>query len=81
MSNPQVQAAGNFSLGLSLLIFAIYFLNVLFGGPLGRKPWMSDVWEMLTLFVAVTFFVAGTICREAQSNSSNSEEEQSSEKQ
>ena len=36
------------------------------GGPLGHKPWMSDLAEMLTLFVAVVFFVAGTIAREAE---------------
>lgn len=35
------------------------------GGPLGLKPWMSDVQEMLTLFLAVIFFVAGTLAREA----------------
>jgi hypothetical protein len=75
MAHSRVQAAGNFALAVSLLIFAAYFLNVLFGGPLGRKPWMSDVWEMLTLFVAVIFFVAGTICREAQSDRSKAEEE------
>jgi hypothetical protein len=66
MSRSRVQAAGNVALGLSLAIFALYFLNVLFGGPLGRKPWMSDVGEMLTLFAAVIFFVAGAICREAE---------------
>ncbi len=81
MVNRRVQAAGNFALGLSLLIFAIYFLNVLFGGPLGRKPWMSDVSEMLTLFAAVIFFVAGTICREAQSSRSDTEEVTTSGKQ
>jgi hypothetical protein len=67
MAYPSVQFIGRLALGLSLLIFAIFFLNVLVGGPLGRKPWMSDLWEMLTLFVAVVFFVVGTICREAQS--------------
>jgi hypothetical protein len=64
MSRSRVHSAGSVALGLSLAIFALYFLNVLFGGPLGRKPWMSDVGEMLTLFAAVIFFVAGAICRE-----------------
>jgi hypothetical protein len=54
------------SLGLSALTFGIYFLNVLMGGPLGHKVWMSDVAEMLTLFLAVIFFVAGTLACEAQ---------------
>lgn len=66
MTRPLVRTVGNVSLGLSLLTFCIYFLNVLLGGPLGHKPWMSDVMEMLTLFLAVTFFVAGTIAREAE---------------
>ncbi|HEY5633830.1 MAG TPA: hypothetical protein VIT02_08710 [Burkholderiaceae bacterium] len=66
MTSSRIKTAGSFSLGLSLLIFCVYFLNVLVGGPMGRKPFMSDVGEMLTLFAAVIFFVAGTICREAQ---------------
>jgi hypothetical protein len=54
------------TLGLSVVIFAIYFINVFVGGPLGRKPWMSDVSEMVVLFIAVIFFVAGTLACEAQ---------------
>ena len=71
MTQSRIQSVGNMALWLSLLIFAIYFLNVLIGGPLNRKPWMNDVQEMLTLFVAVIFFVAGTLCREAQSDRSD----------
>ena len=67
MARPGVELIGRVSLRLSLLVFAIFFLNVLIGGPLGRKPWMSDLWEMLTLFLAVLLFVVGTICREAHS--------------
>ena len=66
MAKSTAQTVGSVALGLSLLTFGIYFLNVLFGGPLGHKPWMSDLAEMLTLFVAVVFFVAGTIAREAE---------------
>lgn len=65
MTAPRLQAVGTFALGLSLLTFAVFFLNVLLGGPLKMKPWMSDVGEMLTLLVAVIFFVAGTLAREA----------------
>jgi hypothetical protein len=75
MTRPRVQIFGNAALALSLLIFGIFFLNVLVGGPLGRKPWMSDVGEMLTLFAAVVFFVAGTLFREAQSLHSKTEGE------
>jgi hypothetical protein len=70
-SNSRV--VGNVALGLSLLTFGIYFLNVLFGGPLGRKPWMSDVSEMLVLFLAVLLFVAGTLAREAEAKASKAE--------
>lgn len=66
MAYPGVRSIGTAALGLSLLAFVIYFLNVLIGGPLGKKPWMGDLWEMLTLFVAVLLFVVGTICREAE---------------
>lgn len=66
MAGTRVRTVGSVSLGLSLLTFSIYFLNVLLGGPLGRKPWLSDVMEMLTLFLAVGFFVAGTVAREAE---------------
>lgn len=72
MTSSRIKTAGSFSLGLSLLIFCVYFLNVLVGGPMGRKPFMSDVGEMLTLFAAVIFFVAGTICREAQGSGDGS---------
>jgi len=74
MTRPGVRKTGSVALGLSLLVFAVFFLNVLVGGPLGRKPWMSDLSEMLTLFVAVIFFVVGTICREAQSDRSGTDE-------
>ena len=65
MALSSARSVGNVALGLSLSTFAIFFLNVLLGGPLRMKPWMSDVVEMLTLFVAVIFFVAGTLAREA----------------
>ncbi len=68
MALHSARSVGNVSLGLSLLVFCVFFVNVLLGGPLGRKPWMSDVAEMLTLFLAVIFFVAGTLAREAQAS-------------
>lgn len=68
MAHPSVRTVGSFALWLSLLIFAIYFLNVLLGGPLHGHPWMTDVQEMLTLYAAVVFFVVGTLCREAEAN-------------
>lgn len=74
MAMNSARSVGNVALGLSLLIFGIFFFNVLLGGPLGRKPWMSDVGEMLTLFTAVIFFVAGTLAREAQAKAQESPE-------
>ena len=68
MAYPSVRTVGSVALWLSLLIFALYFLNVLLGGPLHGRPWMTDVQEMLTLYVAVVFFVVGTLCREAEVN-------------
>lgn len=65
---------GHVALGLSLITFGVYFLNVLFGGPLGRKPWMSDVSEMLVLFLAVLLFVAGTLAREAEAKVAKSKD-------
>jgi Kef-type K+ transport system membrane component KefB len=73
MALPRPKIVGHFALGLSLLVFAIYFLSVLFGGPMGRKPLMSDVSEMLVLFVAVVLFVAGTLAREAQEKAAKAE--------
>lgn len=63
--SSSLQTVSKVTLGLSLLTFGVYFLNVLMGGPLGHKPWMSDIVEMLTLFLAVILFVAGTIACEA----------------
>ncbi len=74
MTTPKTQVVGSLALGLSLLVFTIYFINVLIGGPLGQKPWLSDVGEMLTLLLAVVLFVVGTIAREAQVLSKTSEQ-------
>lgn len=74
MTTPSTQVVGSLALGLSLLTFTIYFINVLIGGPLGQKPWMSDVGEMLTLLLAVVLFVFGTIAREAQVIAESSEQ-------
>jgi hypothetical protein len=66
MARSSLHSVGSVALWLSLLTFGIYFLNVLMGGPLVRRPWMSDIAEMLTLFLAVILFVAGTVAREAE---------------
>jgi len=71
MSTARLRTVGNIALGLSLLAFAIYFMNVFIGGPMGKKPWMGDLGEMLTLFIAVIFFAAGTLAREEERNPLN----------
>jgi hypothetical protein len=43
MASPRFQVLGTLALSLSLLTFAFFFLNVLIGGPLRMKPWMSDL--------------------------------------
>lgn len=68
MAASRVRTVGSVALWISLLVFGLYFLNVLLGGPLHGKPWMTDVQEMITLYVAVIFFVVGTLCREAEAN-------------
>jgi formate hydrogenlyase subunit 4 len=68
MAARKLRVVGTLALGLSFLVFCLFFLNVLIGGPLGQKPWMRDVTEMLTLFAAVVLFVAGTIAREAEAH-------------
>lgn len=68
-------AIGSAALWLSLLTFGAFFLNVLVGGPLRMKPWISDVGEMLTLGLAVILFVAGTIAREYEANQKEAEAE------
>lgn len=66
MSTPRARAIARVALSLSLLTFCIFFLNVLIGGPLGKKPWLNDLHEMLVLFVSVILFVAGTLACEAR---------------
>lgn len=51
MTQPDSRSVGNVFLWLSLLVFGIYFVNVLLGGRQGHKPWMSDGTEMPTLLV------------------------------
>lgn len=67
MQTSAVDRLGSAALALSLLVFGVFFANVVMGGPLRMKPWLGDVAEMLTLFAAVVLFVTGTLAREAAS--------------
>jgi len=73
MALPSTRTVASVALSLALLTFAIYFLNVLIGGPLRMKPWLSDVGEMLTLFLAVILFVTGALAREAHAKQGRAE--------
>lgn len=50
--------------------FALFFANVVMGGPLKMQPFLSDVQEMLALLVSVSLFVFGTLALEAKSAAS-----------
>jgi len=52
----------------ALVVFLVFFLNVFLAGPLDMKPFLSDVQEMLVLFLAVVLFTSGTLALEARAN-------------
>ncbi|OUS08462.1 hypothetical protein A9Q96_03185 [Rhodobacterales bacterium 52_120_T64] len=56
-------------LGISAVLFGAYFINV-FLGTIGGGLRLSGVSEMLILMVAVLFFVAGILKREAEARKS-----------
>jgi ABC-type nickel/cobalt efflux system permease component RcnA len=51
-------------LGISAILFAVFFLNVLIGS-MGLTPYLEVVSEMLTLLAAAVFFVLEILRREA----------------
>jgi hypothetical protein len=51
---------------MASLAFAVFFANVL-AGALAGQPFLSDIFEMLALFVASGFFVAGVLRLEERS--------------
>lgn len=55
-------------LGISALLFAAFFANVLIGS-MGMKPYLGVVPEMLTLLAAAVFFVLEILRREAADKS------------
>ncbi len=54
-----------YSFGASVVLFAIFFANVVVGASAGEPP-LSNVVEMLALFAASALFVVGILLREAQ---------------
>ena len=48
------------TISVPCLIFAVYFANVV-AGAYGLGVFLSDLWEMLTLFAACIAFVIATL--------------------
>lgn len=48
---------------MAAAVFGVFLLNVLTGAYQGQ-PFLSDIFEMLALFVACGLFVAGVLMRE-----------------
>lgn len=65
MTVTQLKKTATACLLISLALFVLFFANVFAAGPLGLKPWLDDLQEMLLLFASVTFFVFGTLAKEA----------------
>jgi hypothetical protein len=68
MNESTLRSVARYSLTLSLLVFVIFFCSVLLTGPLGFKPFLTDLQEMTMLFVCVIFFVSGILAKEALAN-------------
>jgi len=54
----------NMYMGIAVVLFAAYFLNVFLGAVTG-SPILGDISEMLTLVVSALFFVVAILKREA----------------
>jgi hypothetical protein len=54
---------GNVALLASAIAFAVFFANVALGAA-GEPPFLPDIAEMLTLFVACILFVIAILARE-----------------
>lgn len=53
------------SMGIAVVLFAAYFLNVFLGAVTGN-PVIGDIPEMLVLAVSTLFFVIAILKREAE---------------
>jgi membrane protein implicated in regulation of membrane protease activity len=50
---------------VSAILFVIFAANVVIGAS-GSPPFLSDIWQMLTLFAASAAFVVAVLRREAR---------------
>lgn len=66
MSADQLQKIAKMTLWSALVVFLVFFLNVFVAGPMGIAPFLSDIQEMLLLFLTVVLFTAGTLALEAR---------------
>ncbi len=53
------------AMGIAVILFAAYFLNVLLGA-VTSSPLIGDIPEMLVLLVSTLFFVVAILKREAE---------------
>jgi high-affinity Fe2+/Pb2+ permease len=68
----------NMFLGIAAAVFGAFFLNVLLGAS-GIGTYLNDVSEMLFLLVAVLFFVAAILKKEAAANKPKTNENETKE--
>jgi len=68
MSASKLLLLGRSLVWLALVVFLLFFLNVFLAGPLDIRPFLSDVQEMLVLFLTVVLFTSGTLALEARAN-------------
>lgn len=58
-----MRKAGSIALIVAAVVFAVFVTNIVMGAS-GGKVFLSDVGEMLTLFLACAFFVIAVLQRE-----------------
>jgi hypothetical protein len=57
---------GRLALWISASLFAIFVANLFVAGILRQPAFLSDVMDMLSLFLSVGFFVLGMVQREVE---------------
>lgn len=58
-----MRKAGSIALAAAGIVFAVFVTNIVIGAS-GGQVFLSDVGEMLTLFLACAFFVIAVLQRE-----------------
>ena len=58
---------GRMALLIACVLFAIFVANLFVAGILRQPAFLTDVLDMLSLFLSVGFFVLGMVQREVES--------------